>query len=467
MVVDLILGFFRLFWYGVAYMPKKNEIVSGFYTIYYLVLVVMLIVSFVASNFDHFLVLVVIFVIASFMLGIVHYITDILPIIRMRRWFFQIFKDIKLKTENKLPYFLALENISEYVSVYSFRCYCPTRVWQAKKDFLEMHMNVKIFDIQQNPKDKSVIHVFTQNKPLSANIPWENKYISDDDIFNIGMSHFGVVGMDLAQHPHAFIAGETGSGKSNILKCMIHQAIYKGFEVLLIDFKRGVSFAGFDDKVTVYYEYKDVIKVLRDLVVETANRLDAFRAVKVDNLKDYNLAFADGASLNKKIVFIDELAELLKTRDKETAGILSDSIETLTRLSRAVGIHLIMAIQRPDATVVCGQIKNNTPYRACGRFADKEPSRIVLGSDIASTLPNIKGRFIVKDNDMQEVQGFYYPKDTYIPVAKKLRKPKAKLKPLAEIPKEEAPLPKPVTNKVKDAPKRASEFEFDFSKFKK
>ena len=269
----------------------------------------------------------------------------------------------------------------------------------------------------------------------------------------------------MAQHPHAFIAGETGSGKSNILKCMIHQAIYKGYEVLLIDFKRGVSFAGFSDKVTVYYEYKDIIKVLRDLVVETTNRLDMFRAVKVDNLKDYNLSSTDSMPLNKKIVFIDELAELLKTKDKETANILSDSIETLTRLSRAVGIHLIMAIQRPDASIVCGQIKNNTPYRVCGRFADKEPSRIVLGSDIASILPNIKGRFIVKDNDMQEVQGFYYSKGTYIASPKRTRKPKSE--PLATSPKDKLPTPNPVTEGLKEAPKRASEFVFDFSKVKK
>jgi len=464
-VIDLILGFFRLFWYGMAYMPKKNDTISGFYILLYLGIVGTLIASFFTSNTNPLLVIITIFVLASFFLGIVHYITDILPIVRMRRFFNQIFKDIKLKTENEIPYFLAKESISEYVTVYSFRCYCPIRMWQAKKDFLEMHMNAKIIDIQQNPKEKPVIHVFAENKPLSASIAWDNKYISHNDVFSIGMGYFGVVGMDLAQHPHAFIAGETGSGKSNILKCMIHQAIYKEYEVLLIDFKRGVSFAGFSDKVTVYYEYKDIIKVLRDLVVETANRLDMFRAVKVDNLRDYNISLTDGIPLNKKIVFIDELAELLKTKDKEMANILSDSIETLTRLSRAVGIHLIMSIQRPDATIVCGQIKNNTPYRVCGRFADKEPSRIVLGSDIASTLPNIKGRFIVKDNDMQEVQGFYYSKDTYIAPPKRTRKPKAK--PPATSPKAKAPTPTPVTETAKEAPKRASEFVFDFSKVKK
>lgn len=70
-----------------------------------------------------------------------------------------------------------------------------------------------------------------------------------------------------------------------------------------------------------------------------------------------------------------------------------------------------MGIQRPDSTVISGQIKNNVSYRVCGRFVDNEPSRIMLGDSMASTLPNIKGRFIVKDDGLQEVQSFYFSND--------------------------------------------------------
>jgi len=113
---------------------------------------------------------------------------------------------------------------------------------------------------------------------------------------------------------------------------------------------------------------------------------------------------------DKIIVFIDELPELLNTNDKEMYNILNSSLETLTRLSRAVGIHLIMGIQRPDSTIVSGQIKNNVAYRVCGRFADKEPSRIVLNNDIATTLPETKGRFILKDSNYRVVQCFIFPR---------------------------------------------------------
>lgn len=142
------------------------------------------------------------------------------------------------------------------------------------------------------------------------------------------------------------------------------------------------------------------------MILETTRRLDKFRSAGVDNIKDYNRVMSD--YLPRKLIFIDELAELLKTRDKELSHVLNDSLETLTRLSRSAGVHLIMGIQRPDSTVISGQIKNNVSYRVCGRFVDKEPSRIMLGSDIASTLPNVKGRFIVKDNDFYEVQCFYF-----------------------------------------------------------
>ena len=159
--------------------------------------------------------------------------------------------------------------------------------------------------------------------------------------------------------------------------------------------------------------------------------------------------------LPRKLIFIDELAELLKTRDKELSHVLNDSLETLTRLSRSAGVHLIMGIQRPDSTVISGQIKNNVSYRVCGRFVDKEPSRIMLSSDIASTLPNIKGRFIVKDNDFYEVQCFYFS-DEISPA----------LQPPQELEKVSQTETKDVKEKQDKEPSRTT-YNFDFSDFTK
>lgn len=243
--------------------------------------------------------------------------------------------------DEQLPYFISVNNHSEYMTVFFFKTLVPLSVWNNKKELLEMYMNLKIIDIRQSKKDNQVMRVFTKKKDLPTNIEWNDDYITyKNNVLNIGIGYFGMVGMDLEQYPHCFIAGETGSGKSNILKCMIHQALSKRYKVKIIDFKRGVSFSDFKDEVTICYEYEDVLKSLKEMVQETQRRLDLFRNFNVDNLKDYN--FSCQNSLPRIIVFIDELAELLKTSDKETGKILNECIETLTRLSRATGIHLFL-----------------------------------------------------------------------------------------------------------------------------
>ena len=308
--------------------------------------------------------------------------------------------------EGLFPFFLSETEISEFTTVFSFNALTPVNKWLNRINEFEVYFDAKILDIKQDAESNRIINIFVQTAPLPDNLEWHDEFIAENNTLNIGISTDGLIGMNLEKYPHAFIAGETGSGKSNILKCLIYQALVKDYEVSLIDFKRGVSFSSFSDMVTIYYDYADVIKVLKDAVAETNNRLDKFRNARVDNIKDYNRLGGD--FLPRKIIFIDELAELLKTRDKETANILYDSIETLTRLSRAVGIHLIMGIQRPDSTIVSGQIKNNVSYRVCGRFVDKEPNRIMLSCDAASALPNVKGRFIIKDDNLYEVQSFYF-----------------------------------------------------------
>lgn len=226
----------------------------------------------------------------------------------------------------------------------------------------------------------------------------------------LGISYNGYITIDLDRDAHVLIAGETGSGKSNILKLLVYQSLVKNYDVTLIDFKRGVSFSNFSNMVKIVYEYEQAAATLEEVVEETKRRLDLFRSTKVDNITNYN-KITTLKNLNREIIFIDELAELLNTRDKELSNRLYDALETLTRLSRAAGIHLVIGIQRPDANTVNGQIKNNISCRVCGRFVDKEPSRIMLNCDDASRLANIKGRFLIKDEELQEFQSFYYVDD--------------------------------------------------------
>ena len=336
------------------------------------------------------------------------YIRKSIHRIKRIKQFESLFEELKLKAlDGKMPLYIGETRLSNHASIISFKTLIPINEWQHRKELIQTYMNVKIIEIKQDTEDYQKVNLVIQDRVLAGKINWSDDYISTgENILNIGVSYYGIVGMNLDLYPHGFVAGETGSGKSNILKCMINQALIKGYEVILIDFKRGVSFIEFSDDIDICYDYKSALKALGDMVTETNYRLDLFREQRVDNLRDYNRTTRK--YLPRKIIFIDELAELLKTRDKELSNLLYDSLETITRISRAVGINLIMGLQRVDSKIISGQIKNNVPYRICGRFVDKEPSRIMLGSDMASKLSNIKGRFIVKDDDLEEIQAFYF-----------------------------------------------------------
>ncbi|MCB6608449.1 FtsK/SpoIIIE domain-containing protein [[Clostridium] symbiosum] len=322
--------------------------------------------------------------------------------------FNSIFSIIGLQTsDNCLPTFLYEEELSEYCLVLAFQSLIPLSVWKAKQEQLEVYLNQKIVDIKQDPENNRNVFIMLQSQQLPEYMEWDDSFNNiNDDTLLLGIGNYGKVGLNLTKYAHAFIAGETGSGKSNLMKCLIEQSLKKDYDVELIDFKRGVSFMNFSDMVTIHYEYSTAQVLLERMVRETERRLDLFRKAKVDNIREYNNVCS--RPLARKVIFIDELAELLKVRDRDISHSLYDSLETLTRLSRAVGIHLIMGIQRPDSTVVNGQIKSNVAFRICGRFVDKEPSRIMLGTDVASSLDDVKGRFIVKASTMQEIQSFYY-----------------------------------------------------------
>jgi len=401
----LISNFFIFLWDGL-----KASFKNKFMVVLYACLILFTGLSYFI--FNDISTMIAVIILTLFIYCICHYIKEY-PVKKRRKYFNRLFQQIKLTQNEDCPYYLYETELSEFAVMVVFVSLVPLSAWNAKKELLETHMNARIIDIKQEPDNYQKISLIIQTEPLPQFAEWSDRYIDlKQNTLVIGVSYYGLVSMDLEKQPHAFIAGETGSGKSNILKCMIHQALLKHYEVVLIDFKRGVSFSSFGNAVSMYYEYKDIILVIKEMILETTRRLDKFRNMGVDNINDYNRITAD--FLPRKVIFIDELAELLKTRDKELSHVLNDSLETLTRLSRAVGIHLIMGLQRPDSTIVSGQIKNNVSYRVCGRFVDREPSRIMLGSDNANGLPNIKGRFIVKDNDFYEVQCFYFSHETKI-----------------------------------------------------
>jgi len=328
-----------------------------------------------------------------------------------------IFRDIGfIGKNNKTPYFLYKKE-NEKKIIYAFQSNIPLTDWVKAKDRLEVGLGCSIRQIREGTK-KGIIELVTVSSDykIPEMLRWKDDYIlPGDGVLCIGEGDLDYVKFDLNRTPHVLAAGETGSGKSVILRCMLWQMIKKGCRIYMIDFKGGVEFG------KVYEKYGEVITdrlraltVLEKIVKENNARLKLFREMEVKNLKEYNQKTHENENLSRIGVFIDEIAEMLDKKgvakeDKAIYEQLESYLSTLARLSRATGINLFLGVQRPDANVLTGQIKNNVPVRISGRFADKTASEIVLGNTSACNLPDIKGRFLYKvGNETIEFQSFYF-----------------------------------------------------------
>ncbi len=200
---------------------------------------------------------------------------------------------------------------------------------------------------------------------------------------------------DLAKMPHLLIAGQTGSGKSVAVNAMILSILYKAspedVKFIMVDPKR-LELGLYEDiphlLTPVVTEPKRASNALKWAVSEMENRLKLLATVSVRNIEQYNALikkpktldlFPEESSETRKIlpfivIVIDELADLMMVASKD----VQDSIMRLTQMARAVGIHLIVATQRPSVDVLTGVIKANLPSRISFRVAQRVDSRTIL-----------------------------------------------------------------------------------------
>jgi DNA segregation ATPase FtsK/SpoIIIE, S-DNA-T family len=194
---------------------------------------------------------------------------------------------------------------------------------------------------------------------------------------------------DLASMPHLLIAGSTGSGKSVGLNTMICSLLYKAtpadVRFLLIDPKR--LELGVYEKIPhllapVVTDAKEAAARLKWIVGKMDDRYKQLQAKAVRNIEGYNKEVLPEERLPYWVVVVDELADLMMV----SAGEVQNSLVRLAQIARAVGIHLIVATQRPSVDVVTGLIKANFPTRIAFQVASKVDSRTVLDANGAEQL---------------------------------------------------------------------------------
>jgi S-DNA-T family DNA segregation ATPase FtsK/SpoIIIE len=208
-----------------------------------------------------------------------------------------------------------------------------------------------------------------------------------------------IVTADLASMPHVLIAGSTGSGKSVAINAMIMSVLFKStpeqVRMILVDPKRVElgMYEGIPHLFTpIITEAKLAANALRNAVREMERRLKLLAANHVRNIDQFNKLFDHGSSylfedVNQEplpyiIIIIDELADLMML-DRSN---VEESITRLAQMARAVGIHLILATQRPSVDVITGLIKANVPTRMSFRLATKVDSRTIIDSNGAESL---------------------------------------------------------------------------------
>ena len=197
--------------------------------------------------------------------------------------------------------------------------------------------------------------------------------------------------VDLEQMPHLLIAGTTNSGKSICLRsmavCLIMNNTPEQLRIVMIDPKRVelFRFNGLPHLLgKVETEYERSIAVLGWAVQEMKSRYKLFETVGVRKLSSYN-QYAEKnhqKPLPYIVIFIDELAEIVKGIDKQG----QEYIDTLASLARATGMHLVVATQRPDTTIITGKIKTNIPARIALNVASAIDSRVIMGKQGAEKL---------------------------------------------------------------------------------
>ena len=226
---------------------------------------------------------------------------------------------------------------------------------------------------------------------------------------------------DLTKAPHVLIGGATGQGKSVGINIMLSSLLFNtapsNLKFMLVDVKKveldiynEISEqyqADFTNRL-VYTETNEIVDNLNNVVSEMDTRYDMLKMAKCRNIKQYNekcakgeVSFNDGhVHLPYIVVVIDEFADLMMTVGKE----VEFPITRLAQLSRAVGIHLIVATQRPTATVITGSIKANFPTRIAFRVASNIDSRTIVDSGGAENLIG-KGDLLYSNGmDLERIQ---------------------------------------------------------------
>lgn len=264
----------------------------------------------------------------------------------------------------------------------------PSHKWQEAKIGLSSSFHKEIVSIKSSNNNKH-IHMILYNGfyDYGETIYWSDDYMIDGPNIVLGDKMGEKCFISLKDEPHILLGGRTGSGKSYALILQLYQCIKKGYQVYLADFKLGLDYNPYiQSHSKMLFNKAAVLSSFRTVRDEMLQRFTILANTPYNNIDDYNKHSED--KIQHIIFACDELASLtdLKSLDKDEKQMTYEIIRLLEEIAekgRAVGVNLFLSLQRPDADVLPGRIKNNLGYRMAGK-SDGTLSGIIIGTTEAS-----------------------------------------------------------------------------------
>ena len=335
----------------------------------------------------------------------------------------EVFELVGLKNPiGSYPRFLSLEPITGgTIKLRLTNGSFPLTEWRKKKERLEANLHVFIDEIREVP-EKGFIDMTFSYEPMPERVTIENLRGYRNYTFLIGRDRTKSYTHDFSQSPHMVVAGETGGGKSVFLRQLIVTIKINQPEAKfrLVDLKGGVEFGYLSSipGVEVISEINHVSSSLKMISGKLDSRIEKLKGMNMNDIKQFfesnkfrSMSVeekSDHVLGHRIFVVVDECAELFLFGSGHAASDIREirsSMSRITRLGRSVGIHVILATQRPDKNAVDPQVKTNLTSTVCYRVHDHGGSLAILGTGRATDLPKIPGRAILQQgSDEIEIQ---------------------------------------------------------------
>lgn len=290
----------------------------------------------------------------------------------------------------------------------------PISSYSGAKEHLETQLNVSITKLENPGGNRELVDVVYTTERMPDFWVLDNLIAYKDFSFPIGRSYRGEIKAGLKTIPHYLIAGESGGGKSSFIRMMVTVLLAnnRDLEVYFIDFKGGMEnqvFEGFDN-IHLIDNVQDAAVKMGEVNRILDTRMRDFKNAKARTIEMYNQRPGRKGEKEKRIlVVVDEIAELMPTvggKYNSALGEVNSVLSRISRMGRAVGIGVVVGVQKPDTRNLDPTIKMNLVGIVCFPVNHFTQSTIVLGNGRAAELnPEYKGRAIWKYGvEQMEVQ---------------------------------------------------------------